>query len=94
MSDLRKLPAAEPRVESGPVQFGDDWPGVFLRGDNACWYGFVLKQFLESVGDGADLMQKAMLQGLASDLQGCDVRRLDSQPPAAPEPSATAESGE
>lgn len=24
-----------PRVESGAVQFGDDWPGLFLRGDNA-----------------------------------------------------------
>lgn len=23
------------RVETGVVQFGDDWPGVFLRGDDA-----------------------------------------------------------
>jgi hypothetical protein len=23
-----------PRVESGAVQFGEDWPGLFLRGDN------------------------------------------------------------
>lgn len=23
------------RVETGPVQFNDDWPGVFIRGDNA-----------------------------------------------------------
>jgi len=22
------------RVETGPVQFGDDWPGYFIRGDN------------------------------------------------------------
>lgn len=22
-------------VESGAVQFGEDWPGLFLRGDNA-----------------------------------------------------------
>lgn len=22
-------------METGPVQFGDDWPGIFIRGDNA-----------------------------------------------------------
>ncbi len=24
-----------PRIESGAVQFGNDWPGLFLRGDDA-----------------------------------------------------------
>lgn len=24
-----------PRVESGAVQFGNDWPGLFIRGDDA-----------------------------------------------------------
>jgi hypothetical protein len=28
-------PVGLPRVETGAVQFGDDWPGLFLRGDNA-----------------------------------------------------------
>lgn len=23
------------RVETGVIQFGDDWPGLFIRGDNA-----------------------------------------------------------
>jgi hypothetical protein len=34
---VQYLPAAAglPRVETGPVQFGDDWPGLFIRGDNA-----------------------------------------------------------
>lgn len=35
---VRWLPAATPRVETGPTQFGDDWPGVFIRGDNAAYY--------------------------------------------------------
>lgn len=26
------------RVESGPLQINDDWPGVFIRGDNAFTY--------------------------------------------------------
>jgi hypothetical protein len=24
----------ETRMETGPVQFGEDWPGLFLRGDD------------------------------------------------------------
>lgn len=28
-------PTDLPRVETGAVQFGDDWPGLFIRGDNA-----------------------------------------------------------
>jgi hypothetical protein len=28
-------PVGLPRVETGAVQFGDDWPGLFIRGDNA-----------------------------------------------------------
>jgi len=26
------------RVETGPMQFGDDWSGVFIRGDNAFFF--------------------------------------------------------
>lgn len=33
--EVRELPAVEKRVETGPVRFGDDWTGVFIRGDNA-----------------------------------------------------------
>lgn len=35
--DVLKLPLPEgmTRMECGPVQFGDDWPGYFLRGDRA-----------------------------------------------------------
>ncbi len=31
----RGAPGVNDRVESGAVQFGDDWPGLFLRGDDA-----------------------------------------------------------
>lgn len=44
--DIRMLPAQEERVESGPVQFGDDWPGVFIRGDNAAYYAMMLNTLL------------------------------------------------
>lgn len=32
--DIRRLEEQEERVETGPIQFGDDWPGFFLRGDD------------------------------------------------------------
>lgn len=35
LMQIRQLPAVGDRVETGPVAFGDDWPGVFIRGDNA-----------------------------------------------------------
>lgn len=32
---IRVLPKQDIRVETGPIQFGDDWPGLFVRGDEA-----------------------------------------------------------
>ena len=34
---IQKLPAPTKarRVETGAVQFGEDWPGLFIRGDDA-----------------------------------------------------------
>lgn len=47
MREIRLLtkPKKGGRVETGPVQFGDDWPGVFIRGDEALyWAGLVHHQ--------------------------------------------------
>lgn len=33
MSKCREFDAPILRVETGSTQFGDDWPGVFIRGD-------------------------------------------------------------
>lgn len=38
----QKIPYEGERVETGPVQFGDDWPGVFIRGDHCLWYANML----------------------------------------------------
>jgi hypothetical protein len=67
---------APPRAESGPIQFGDDWPGVFLRGDYAGPMSFVLNQVLDAVKDGKDVspMDILQLRGLANTLAASDVR--------------------
>ncbi len=49
MSGPRWLPAPldGAQVATGPVQFGDDQPGVFIRGDDACTAYFELKTLVD-----------------------------------------------
>lgn len=68
----RLLPAQERRVESGSVQFGDDWPGVFIRGDNALYYALNLRSALPQITDPLTVLQ---LDGLARLLESADARR-------------------
>lgn len=81
MSEIRKLTAQLVRVETGPVQFGDDWPGVFIRGDHAAYYAMLLGQVIAGVSDPATL---AMLEGLRSELAGAVIgpAREMFKPPA------------
>lgn len=68
------------RVETGPVQFGDYWPGVFIRGDDAAGYTLPLKQALVAL-EAAGLMRLewACLRGLLSDLESCRVRHGNAE---------------
>jgi hypothetical protein len=51
-SEIRKISAQDERVETGPVQFGDDWPGLFIRGDDCLALFFYLSK-VEASGDDA-----------------------------------------
>ncbi len=44
MKSVRSLayPDDGKRVETGAVQFGDDWPGLFIRGDEALFFAMDL----------------------------------------------------
>jgi hypothetical protein len=48
------------RVETGDVQFGDDWPGLFIRGDNAFALALAVKRlqkhFEDKPPDNLDVM--------------------------------------
>ena len=46
MMDVRLFPEQEKRVETGPIQFGDDWPGIFIRGDNAFGMVMALRSYI------------------------------------------------
>lgn len=73
MTEIRYLPQQDKRVETGVTQFGDDWPGVFIRGDSAMHYGMTLA-WLD--GQLTDPLQKITLAGLRELLLSCDERRL------------------
>ena len=42
------LPGGSGRVPSGAMQFQDDWPGLFIRGDQAVDLGSKVKALLEA----------------------------------------------
>jgi hypothetical protein len=74
MTDIQRLPqpADLARVESGVVQFGDDWPGVFIRGDNALTFAHMLTEGLTYI-PSREYLLLAQLACLADTLQSCSV---------------------
>ena len=89
MTTVRKLPSPEDeegRVESGVTQFGDDWPGIFLRGDNAFGYFIQLEALLQKFdkfypGDEPFCYEALALSGLRDLLRSCDVREIRKENP-------------
>jgi hypothetical protein len=47
MKKHQKIPLDGARPGTGPMQFGDDWPGVFIRGDDAMGYASALRRAIE-----------------------------------------------
>lgn len=54
------------RVETGPVQFNDDWPGLFIRGDEC----FCILTVVDSVlkGNKLTMIEKMILESIKEDL--------------------------
>ena len=48
---IRELPPQDERIETGAIRFGDDWPGLFIRGDNAVYLSFAIKKLLDEGDD-------------------------------------------
>lgn len=73
----QKLSEQEKRIETGIVQFGDDWPGIFIRGDSALHYSMHLefiKQFL--IKKELDFSERLILKSidnLIEMFQSCDI---------------------
>lgn len=71
------------RPETGTMQFGDDWPGVFIRGDNAGWYAMMLQGLLDDLEDSEQRDSYGIaiitLRGLVNLLSNSNVEVADPQ---------------
>ena len=72
---------SDERPETGGMKFGDDWRGVFIRGDNAIHFYLTLTSYIQSQGDQA----AAFLQGIADTLYLACQTQLPNLPPIATE---------
>jgi|GEM_PF-5263672 len=73
LTPIREFPAQAVRVESGPIRFGDDWPGCFFRGDDALGLAFYLASALERAKkkEGLDPVTEMQLNRLVKMLSSC-----------------------
>ncbi len=72
------------RLETGPYQHTpDDWPGVFIRGDEAYHHAANLRRLLDKMRGGPhgavmieppDILGQELLAGLIDILESCRVR--------------------
>lgn len=72
------------RVESGPVRFGDDWAGLWLRGDNCLAYALALRALK---ADKADAFAVAGVDGLITALESTNERGASTNGTAQPDSS-------
>ncbi len=89
MSEPRILPTQKPRVESGPVQFGNDWPGVFIRGDDAFAAIMAVCSVIEFTNRGTLPSRRDLrrLRGIGTLLQGCVIGEVPLIPEVVEPPS-------
>jgi hypothetical protein len=66
------MPEGMARPETGPMQFGDDWPGMFIRGDDAAWMAHSMLAAAQALSDIADGQINAeYLKVYAEKLRSC-----------------------
>ncbi len=53
------------RPETGPMKFGEDWTGVFIRGDDAMYFKMCLSEVIGAYGGGLNPMTGLAMQQLA-----------------------------
>ncbi len=68
------LPKDMSRMESGVIQFGDDWPGIFVRGDDALYTAINLSEVTKLIEKQNSLLS-VNLTNFAELLFACDIRK-------------------
>lgn len=71
---MQKLSEVKGRIETGALQLGEDWPGVFIRGDEALGMAGLMNALADAIARGDDIVIKsapAILRELAKMLEAC-----------------------
>lgn len=66
---MRQLPELAERIETGPAQFGDDWPCTIIRGDCSFAYAMALTAAIEIISDPIVKIQLKNLKDLLKECQ-------------------------
>lgn len=63
---VRQLPAQDPPVETGPIRFGNDTTGVFIRTDNALAFSIAVRSLLQDpqLASVSPVVWKAQMENL------------------------------
>lgn len=81
LAAVRRFPEQQQRVETGPIMFGDDWPGVFIRGKHAFFYSIHLRNLLAKEASAEQRsLSEAVVKGLLDDLESSHCRNNDAYP--------------
>jgi len=59
------LPGGSGKAPTGAVQFRDDWPGLFIRGDDAMVAAYAIRQLQERLAKHPDPWVRHTLHQLA-----------------------------
>ena len=70
------------RVETGALQINDDWPGIYVRGDNAAWHAMqsdiLLENYTNGKNNGIDRITLSGIKSLRNLLLSCNIRNISS----------------
>ena len=77
MTEAPNQQSQSQRAETGPLHFENDWPGLFIRGDNALMrYAPALRALLNG---NANPIEKAQCNGLLNLLEQTKVGDQEAQ---------------
>ncbi len=63
------------RIETGVIKFDDDWPGVFIRGDDAFAFAMALEGLVkEMTGSDSFGFETRIIDGLLQLLKQSDMQ--------------------
>jgi hypothetical protein len=75
MAGITKIDLPIRRLETGAVQLGNDWPGVFIRGDEALGFADMLLRLRQEVAAPL-IVKNSILDELIETLRSCRVRSV------------------